>query len=129
MDVPADQKVLWIWVIAIILGFGILLAVTAQCRLSCPGGRNRNRNRERDTFKPLLGGITPPYYAITNYPNPAYTNLTIPLPLPLEDVLREAPGEKQSDCILTPGGECHLASGGMGVCDPYGEPVCYKKKI
>jgi len=127
MAIPADQKVLWIWVIAIILGFGILLAVTAQCRLSCPGGRNRNR--ERDTFKPLLGGIAPPYYAITNYPNPAYTNLTIPLPLPLEDVLREAPGEKQSDCILTPGGECHLASGGMGVCDPYGEPVCYKKKI
>ncbi len=111
-----------VWIFGLALFFVVVFWAGSSCQLRCPAqGR-------RDSFEPTLGGVRAPYYALTNYPNPAYTNVTIPLPLPLEQSLRESPGEKNSDCLLTPGGECHLASGGIGICEDSNRGMCLKKK-
>lgn len=99
----------------------IVILVAGAPRDAC------RRSPARDFFKPALGGYSPPYYAITNYPNPRFSNITVPLTPTLTATLLDDPGEPNSDCLLTPGGQCHLASGGLGTCDALGKSMCMKK--
>lgn len=111
----------------LICGLVVLSVVVIAGNGSFQFGCSGSRDRDRDFFKPDLGGYSPPYFALTNYPNPAFSNLTVPLSPALEKTLIAEPAEAQSDCILTPGGQCHLASGGLGTCDAFGKPFCIKK--
>ena len=110
----------WIVCGLVVLG-AILVAGAGSDQFNCSG------RRDRDFFKPDLGGYSPPYYAITNYPNPRFSNITVPLSPTLTKTLIDEPGEPNSDCLLSPGGQCHLASGGLGTCDAFGQPMCMKK--
>ena len=111
-----------LWTICIFIGFGVIIWLVTQCSLSCSSGR-------RDSFKPAQAGMFPPggvgpvpghihpaTYNITNFPNPDFTNLTIPLDRVMQQNIVNNVGEPNSDCMLTPGGQCHLASGGLGTC-------------
>jgi len=110
------------WIVCGLIVLGVILVAGAGSdQFQCAG------SRDRDFFKPDLGGYSPPYYAITNYPNPAFTNITVPLSPTLSSTLIDEPAEAQTDCLLTPGGQCHLASGGLGTCDAFGKPFCIKK--
>lgn len=122
-----------LWIICIVIGIGVIIWLVTQCSLSCSSGR-------RDSFKPAQAGMFPPggvgpvpghihpaTYNITNFPNPDFTNLTVPLDRNMQQTIVDNVGEPNSDCMLTPGGQCHLASGGLGTC---GESLhdfkCYK---
>ncbi len=111
-----------LWTICIFIGIGVIIWLVTQCSLSCSSGR-------RDSFKPAQAGMFPPggvgpvpghihpaTYNITNFPNPDFTNLTIPLDRVMQQNIVNNVGEPNSDCMLTPGGQCHLASGGLGTC-------------
>ena len=99
-------------------GVLILVVLVAVCRES----------PRRARFQPDLGGYSPPYFALTNYPNPRFANLTVPLSPALEATIADSAVQPQSDCVLSPGGQCRLAVGGLGTCDPTGRPVCVGKQ-
>lgn len=120
MGTTTSKNETWIVCGVVVLAV-ILLGSVRNDEFQC------SRTPDRDFFKPDLGGYSPPYFAITNYPNPAYTNITMPLTPSLEKTLVSEMAEVQSDCLLSPGGQCHLASGGLGTCDPVGRPFCIKK--
>ena len=121
-----------LWTICIFIGIGVIIWLVTQCSLSCSSGR-------RDSFKPAQAGMFPPggvgpvpghihpaTYNITNFPNPDFTNLTIPLDRVMQQNIVNNVGEPNSDCMLTPGGQCHLASGGLGTCgESFHDFKCY----
>ena len=122
-----------LWIIYVVVGIGVILWIVTQCSLSCSSGR-------RDTFKPAQAGMFPPggvgpvpghihpaTYNITNFPNPDFINLTVPLDRDMQQAIVDNGGEPNSDCMLNPGGQCHLASGGLGICGAtMDDAKCYK---
>jgi len=122
-----------LWIIYFVIGIGIIIWLVTQCSLTCSSGR-------RDAFKPAQAGMFPPggvgpvpghihpsTYNITNFPNPDFTNLTLPLDREMQQDIVNQVGEPNSDCMLNPGGQCHLASGGLGICGPnLKNTKCYK---
>ena len=125
-----------LWVVGFILGLGVLLWLVTQCSLSCEG-HNQKENwggahvqagmRPLGGIPPVRGNINPATFKIDNFPNPNFTNITVPLDREMQDYIEEQSNEPNSDCMLRPGSQCHVASGGLGTCGPtLNDSRCYK---
>ncbi len=69
----------------------------------------------------------PSCFKIDNCPNPGITNITVPLDREMQDYIVDQASEPNSDCMLRPGSQCHVASGGLGTCGPsLKDSRCYK---
>jgi len=124
-----------LWVVGFVVGLGVLLWLVTQCSLSCASNQKENWGgahvqagmRPVGGIPPVRGNVNPSFFDINNFPNPDFTNLRVPLDREMQCYMADQVGEPNSDCMLTPGAQCHLASGGLGVCGPtLNDTRCYK---
>ena len=120
-----------LWIVCCVVGIGVLLWIVTQCSLTCSS--NQKEYWAQAGMHPIgginsvPGTVRPSGFKIDNVPNPNFTNLSVPLNREMDQFIINQPGEPNSDCMLTPGGQCHLASGGLGVCGPtLADARCYK---
>ena len=120
-----------LWIVCVV-GIGVLLWIVMQCSLTCSS--NQKEYWAQSGMYPI-GGVGPvpgtelsANYKIDNINNPNFTNVAVPLSREMSQFIINQPSESNSDCMLTPGGQCHLASGGLGICGPnLGDATqCYK---
>lgn len=124
-----------LWVVGFVVGLGVLLWLVTQCSLSCDSNQKENWGgahvqpgmRPLGGIPPVPGDVNPSCFDINNCPNPNFTNIRVPLDREMQNYIVDQASEPNSDCMLTPGGQCHLASGGLGVCGPtLNDTRCYK---
>jgi len=124
-----------LWVVGFVVGLGVLLWLVTQCSLSCNSNQKENWGgahvqagmRSLGGIPPVRGNVNPSFFDINNFPNPGITNITVPLDREMQNYIVDQAGEPNSDCMLRPGSQCHLASGGLGVCGPNLNDIhCYK---
>ena len=115
-----DANVLWI--VCVVVGIGVLLWIVTQCSLTCSSNQKESWSQAGmhpiGGVPPVPGNVIPANYKIDNVPNPNFTNFSVPLNREMQQFITNQLSEPNSDCMLTPGGQCHLASGGLGICGP-----------
>ena len=124
-----------LWAVGFVVGLGVLLWVVTQCSLTCASSQKESWGgahvqagmRPVGGIPPLRGNVNPSFFDINNFPNPNFTNLRVPLDREMQNYIVDQVGEPNSDCMLNPGGQCHLASGGLGICgESLNNVRCYK---
>ena len=121
-----------LWIVCVVVGIGVLIWIVMQCSLTCSS--NQKESWAQAGLHPI-GGVRsvpgtekPANYKIDNITNPNFTNFAVPLTREMQQFIINQLSEPNSDCMLTPGGQCHLPSGGLGICGPnLGKATrCYK---
>lgn len=121
-----------LWIVVFFVGLGILLWIVTQCSLTLDSNQTEYMTRVQAGMLPLggiapvPGGVSPSYIDQNNFPNPNFYNLTVPLDREMQKNISEQSGEPNSGCMLRPGSQCHVASGGLGTCDEKGHAQCNK---
>ena len=118
-----------LWIVVCLIGLGVLIWIVTQCSLRCSSRRKENWQRAGEYrpggIRPVPGTAIPSYYNINS--RGPFINATVPMDRDMEDYIIDQVGEPNSDCMLTPGGQCHLASGGLGTCgNTLKDARCYK---
>ena len=110
-----------LWIVCVV-GIGVLLWIVMQCSLTCSSNQKESWSQAGmhpiGGVPPVPGNVIPANYKIDNVPNPNFTNFSVPLNREMQQFITNQLSEPNSDCMLTPGGQCHLASGGLGICGP-----------
>ena len=111
-----------LWIVCVVVGIGVLLWMVRQCSLTCSSNQKESWAQAGQHpiggVGPVPGTENPANFKVDNIRNPNFTNFAVPLTREMQQFIINQLSEPNSDCMLTPGGQCHLASGGLGICGP-----------